>query len=102
MGRFARSARDCGEDGGGAYVIEHARGDGAAQECGALKEAEEEVARGRHAINLQLVQRGARARDRLRACGAPDDQLAEKAVVVRRNFVARIEVRIESHPWAAR
>ena len=50
----------------------------------------------------QLVERDPAAGDRRRAVRAPDDQLAEQRVVVRRDLVARVQVRVHPDARAAR
>ena len=51
-----------------------------------------------HAVDEELLERRAAAGDGRRAIRAPDDELAEQRVVVRRHLVARVQVRV--HPDA--
>ncbi len=53
------------------------------------------------ALDEELVESPARAREALLAVAPPDDELAEQAVVERRHHVALVHVGVESHPGAA-
>ena len=55
-----------------------------------------------HAVHHELVEGDPRPGDRGRPVGAPDDELAEERVVVGRDLVAGVEVRVEADARAAR
>src|SRR5688572_10829834 len=57
---------------------------------------------GLDAVDDHLAQRDAHAGDRLRTRRAVHDQLADHRVVVRRDLVALVDVRIDAHARAAR
>src|SRR5688572_18942131 len=54
------------------------------------------------AVDDHLAERDAHPRDRLRALRAVHDQLADHRVVVRRDLVALVDVRVDAHAGAAR
>ena len=54
------------------------------------------------AVDEELLERPARAREALLAVAPPDDELAEQAVVERRHHVALVDVAVEAHPRTAR
>ena len=53
--------------------------------------------RGLHAFDVQFAQRPLHAGDGLAAGGLVDDQLADQRIVVGRDDVAFVDVRIEAH-----
>src|SRR4029079_12435908 len=55
-----------------------------------------------HALEQEVVERAPRPGDRHLAGRAPDDQLAEERVVVRRDLVARVDVRVQLDAGLAR
>src|SRR3954463_2802358 len=56
----------------------------------------------RYSLDEQLVKGRSRPRDRGVPGLTPDDELAEERIVVRRHLVARVQVRVEPDPRAAR
>src|SRR6185437_13715698 len=57
---------------------------------------------GLHAFDDELLERAAQAPDAALAVGAVDDQLADHAVVVRRDLIAGVEAAIDADVHAAR
>ena len=58
--------------------------------------------RGAHPFNDELLKRPQHAADGLLARGCPHDQLGDHRIVVGRDHVARVHVRVEPHAWPAR
>ena len=56
---------------------------------------------GLDAVDDHFAERDAHARDRGRAVAAVHDQLADHRIVVRRNAVAVVDVRVHAHAGAA-
>src|SRR5574338_216234 len=82
-------------------VVDESRVHVAEREALVLEQARVERRRGLHALDLQLGERAAHARERLAAVGAPADHLGEKRIVIRRHDVARLEVAVDAHAGAA-
>ncbi|MPL84613.1 hypothetical protein SDC9_30578 [bioreactor metagenome] len=74
----------------------------ALQNVGLLQQRGEQRHRGVDAIDDQLAQRPAEARQRLLPVAPVHDQLADQAVVIGRDLVAVIERRIDAHTEPAR
>src|SRR5579862_3523989 len=55
----------------------------------------------RQPLEDELIQGAATARNGGLAVWPPDDQLCQQRVIMRGNFVAPEEVRIDAHAWAA-
>src|SRR6185312_16027147 len=56
---------------------------------------------GLHAFDDELLERAAQAPDAALAVGAVDDQLADHAVVIRRDLIAGVEAAIDADVHAA-
>ena len=67
-----------------------------------LEHAQVEGDRRGHALDQELGERPARPGEGLVAVAAPDHELGQEAVVEGRHDVARVDVRVEAHPGAAR
>ena len=76
--------------------------DGARQEERVLEHAQVEGDRRGHALDAELGERPARASEGLAAVAAPDHELGQEAVVEGRHHVARVDVRVKTHPGPAR
>ena len=95
-GSARQRARRGGEEGRAADAIEQVRRHPALQERLVLEQRPVDLDVRRDALDEQLLERRAAARDRRRAVRAPDDELAEQRVVVRRHLVARVQVRVHA------
>ena len=77
------------------HLGEEARRVLAAAEFGRPEDVERQPASRRHAVELELVERAHRTRDRGRAILRPDDELGDQRVVVGRDRRALLEMRVD-------
>ena len=70
--------------------------------CSFVEDGAVQRDRGLHALDDELLERAAAARDGLRAVLPAHDQLRDQRVVVRRDDVVAIAVRVDAHARAAR
>src|SRR5450759_2447442 len=95
-GGRARSAARGGDERRGANTIEQVRGHAAIHEDLVREDGAVQLDVRCDPVDEQLAQRGFAPSDRRRSIGAPDAELAEERVVVGRNFVAGVDVRVHA------
>ena len=100
--RVGHRRRRGGQERRAADAVEQVGGHPALEERVVLEQRAVDLDVRGDAVDEQLLERGPAAGDRRLAVRAPDDELAEQRVVVRRHLVARVEVRVHPDARAAR
>src|SRR5262249_20719264 len=96
------SSAGCHEERSAADAVDQIGGERPSNERFVVEQGAMELDIGGGAFDDEFVEGNPRPSDGARGVGAPDDELAEKRIVIGRDLVAVVKVRVHAHPRAAR